>query len=131
MRRVSRVMRMEEVYTCVGLPACAPPRGIAGFFAGERCAGGDSPPYRDTSREEWPQRRGGLQFGKGLDMRPFTTELSEPEGEDELAGRQAVPPDLFNRRKPAQRTRKRAKRSRANNMAKRGMHQRRNKRVAW
>lgn len=55
-------------------------------------------------------------------------ELVEDAGSD---SRGATPPDLFNRRKATQRVRKRARRSRTNDMAKRGMHQRRNKRVAW
>ena len=59
-------------------------------------------------------------------------ELNELAGDVELDSRGgATPPDLFNRRKAAQRVRKRARRSRTNDMAKRGMHQRRNKRVAW
>ncbi len=43
----------------------------------------------------------------------------------------SVPPESFNQRKDAKRTRKRARRSRSNEMAKRGIHQRRNKRSAW
>ena len=57
------------------------------------------------------------------------TELGENE---ELAAQSGcLPPECFNRRKTSQRTRKRARRSRSNNMAKRGIHQRRNKRTAW
>jgi hypothetical protein len=57
--------------------------------------------------------------------------LNVIENED-LAGRSASsPPESFNRRKVGQRVRKRARRSRSNDMAKRGMHQRRNKRAAW
>jgi hypothetical protein len=52
-----------------------------------------------------------------------TNELAERGG--------ATPPESFNRRKVQQRTRKRARRSRSNDMAKRGMHQRRNKRSGW
>jgi hypothetical protein len=43
----------------------------------------------------------------------------------------SAPPERFNRRKASQRTRKRARRGRPTDMAKRGMHQRRNKRSAW
>jgi hypothetical protein len=66
-------------------------------------------------------------------MRPsLTNDLFEPDGNDESGDSQgAASPDRFHRRKPAQRIRKRARRSRTNDMAKRGMHQRRNKRVAW
>jgi hypothetical protein len=54
------------------------------------------------------------------------------EGEEDLAGRQGTsPPERFNRRKVVSRVRKRARRNRANEVAKRGMHQRRNKRVNW
>lgn len=60
------------------------------------------------------------------------TEFNELGEEEELAGRrESVPPESFNRRKAVQRTRKRAQRSRSNEMAKRGMHQRRNKRAGW
>jgi hypothetical protein len=59
-------------------------------------------------------------------------ELTETIECEELAGRNASsPPESFNRRKTTQRTRKRARRSRSNEMAKRGMHQRRNKRSGW
>jgi hypothetical protein len=59
-------------------------------------------------------------------------DLTEAIEDKELAGRiGTAPPERFNRRKPSQRTRKRARRSRSNEMAKRGMHQRRNKRSAW
>lgn len=43
----------------------------------------------------------------------------------------SVPPERSHGRKPTRRIRMRARRSRSNDMAKRGMHQRRNKRVAW
>jgi hypothetical protein len=60
------------------------------------------------------------------------TDCDELGGDDERMGRRSIASlERFNRRKPAQRTRKRARRSRTNEMAKRGMHQRRNKRVAW
>jgi hypothetical protein len=66
-------------------------------------------------------------------MRPYlTNDSSESDGDEEIGDRNgAATPELFHRRKAAQRTRKRAQRSRTNEMAKRGMHQRRNKRVAW
>jgi hypothetical protein len=60
---------------------------------------------------------------------PFDDEVV---GGEELFGRgSSAPPERFNRRKAIQRTKTRARRSRSNEMAKRGMHQRRNKRVAW
>jgi hypothetical protein len=60
------------------------------------------------------------------------TNPDEPGDDDEAAGRSGTSaPERFHRRKPAQRTRKRARRSRTTEMAKRGIHRRRNKRVAW
>ena len=66
-------------------------------------------------------------------MSPLTsTDWTESQGEEDLAGqRGGAPPERFNRRKVASRVRKRARRGRANEVAKRGMHQRRNKRSAW
>jgi hypothetical protein len=65
-------------------------------------------------------------------MGPYLlTELMELSENEEFAGRGCMPPESFNRRKTSQRTRKRARRSRSNDMAKRGIHQRRNKRSAW
>ncbi|MEX2308761.1 MAG: hypothetical protein WD738_14270 [Pirellulales bacterium] len=66
-------------------------------------------------------------------MGPYLlTDVMELGENEELAGRsECSPPESFNRRKTSQRTRKRARRSRSNNMAKRGIHQRRNKRSAW
>jgi hypothetical protein len=68
-------------------------------------------------------------------MAPLSsTDRTGSEGEEDLAGRQGiVSPERFNRRKVASpsRIRKRARRGRANTVAKRGMHQRRNKRVSW
>jgi hypothetical protein len=66
-------------------------------------------------------------------MGPYLlTDVMESGENVELAERSAcTPPESFNRRKTSQRTRKRARRSRSNDMAKRGMHQRRNKRSAW
>jgi hypothetical protein len=66
-------------------------------------------------------------------MSPLTsTDGTESEGEEELAGRRGtLPPERFNRRKVASRVRKRARRVRAPEVAKRGMHQRRNKRASW
>jgi hypothetical protein len=40
-------------------------------------------------------------------------------------------PERANRQKVTARTQKRARRSRSNEVAKRGMHQRRNKRISW
>ena len=53
------------------------------------------------------------------------------DGEQIFGRGSTVPPERFNRRKPVQRTKARARRTRTNDMAKRGMHQRRNKKVAW
>jgi hypothetical protein len=68
-------------------------------------------------------------------MSPLTsTEWTGSEGEEELAGQRGIAaPERFNRRKVASpsRVRKHARRGRANAVAKRGMHQRRNKRVSW
>lgn len=66
-------------------------------------------------------------------MSPLTSsEWTGKDGEEELAGRRGIaPPDRFNRRKVTTRTRKRARRNRAVEVAKRGMHQRRNKRSGW
>jgi hypothetical protein len=53
-------------------------------------------------------------------------------GDEQSAGRVGnTPPERFHRRKPASRVKMRARRSRSNEMAKRGMHQRRNKRLSW
>jgi hypothetical protein len=70
---------------------------------------------------------------KGHSMSPLTSDdWTGSEGEEELAGRRGtVSPERFNRRKVASRLRKRARRAAANEGAKRGMHQRRNKRVNW
>jgi hypothetical protein len=60
------------------------------------------------------------------------SDLTELNASDVPEGRAAPGrPESFNRRKADTRTRKRARRSRANEMAKRGMHRRRNKRTAW
>jgi hypothetical protein len=58
------------------------------------------------------------------------------DGWDELEGefterRGSVPPERANRQKVSARIQKRARRSRSNEVAKRGMHQRRNKRISW
>jgi hypothetical protein len=45
--------------------------------------------------------------------------------------RASGPPERSNRRNVAAKSRKPVRRSRSNEVAKRGMHQRRNKRVAW
>jgi hypothetical protein len=66
-------------------------------------------------------------------MSPLTSsEWTGSEGEEELAERRGnLSPERFNRRKVASRLRKRARRGRASEVAKRGMHQRRNKRASW
>jgi hypothetical protein len=59
-------------------------------------------------------------------------DLTELINDEQFVARSgASPPERVNQRKTGQRTRKRARRSRSNAMAKRGMHQRRNKRSAW
>lgn len=52
------------------------------------------------------------------------------EGDDEVNGGRPAPERLNRRPKPQQQP-KRARSSRSNDAAKRGMHQRRNKRAAW
>ena len=66
-------------------------------------------------------------------MSPLTSaDWTGKDGEEDFAERQgSVPPERFNRRKVVSRVRKRARRNRANEVAKRGMHQRRNKRTSW
>jgi hypothetical protein len=51
--------------------------------------------------------------------------------DDGPSGGSRSAPELFNRRTKSQQVRKRARRNRSNDMAKRGIHQRRNKRVSW
>jgi len=59
-------------------------------------------------------------------------DLDELDGDCDFAERRASgPPERSNRRGVVRNTRKSARRSRSNEVAKRGMHQRRNKRVAW
>jgi len=72
-------------------------------------------------------------LGKGSIMSPLTSnDWTGSEGEEDLSGRrETTPPERFNRRKIAARVRKRAQRGRASEVAKRGMHQRRNKRSGW
>jgi len=53
------------------------------------------------------------------------------DGEDQRGARRNAAPELTNRRAKTQQVRKRASRNRSNEVAKRGMHQRRNKRVSW
>ncbi len=57
-------------------------------------------------------------------------ELYDLEGDDELSGARRVP-ERANHQVKSQRSPKRARRNRSNDTAKRGMHQRRNKRTAW
>lgn len=52
------------------------------------------------------------------------------DGEDEVSGGRPVP-ERINRRAKTQQPPKRARKSRSNDSAKRGMHQRRNKRASW
>jgi hypothetical protein len=60
---------------------------------------------------------------------PFDDDVID--GEQNFGRANTTPPERFNRRKSIQHTKARARRSRSNEMAKRGMHQRRNKRLAW
>lgn len=55
-------------------------------------------------------------------------ELDEGDG---WAGGRAAPPERLNRTRTNGRTRKRAHSNRSNDVAKRGMHKRRNKRMSW
>lgn len=57
-------------------------------------------------------------------------DVDEFEGEF-TERRSSVPPERMSRNRAIGRTQKRAKRSRSNDVAKRGMHQRRNKRISW
>jgi hypothetical protein len=57
-------------------------------------------------------------------------ELNDLDGDDEPGGTRNAP-EHINRRSKAAFVPKRARRNRSNEAAKRGMHQRRNKRAAW
>ncbi len=62
----------------------------------------------------------------------WNLEVSELEGDGELLERRGtVAPARSNRRNVNVRVKKRARRSRSNEVAKRGMHQRRNRRASW
>lgn len=61
----------------------------------------------------------------------WRADLDELEGDDGQGGRSSVPPERLNRQAASRRAQKRARRTRSNDTAKRGMHQRRNKRIAW
>jgi len=64
--------------------------------------------------------------------RAWCGDFDELDGDGDMAERRASgPPERSNRRAAARSVRKTARRSRSNEVAKRGMHQRRNKRVAW
>jgi hypothetical protein len=64
--------------------------------------------------------------------RAWCGDLDELDGDGDLAERRAGgPPERSNRRGVVRNARKTARRSRSNEVAKRGMHQRRNKRVSW
>ena len=59
-------------------------------------------------------------------------DFEEFDGGNDAAERGASSPTMrLGRRKTNQRTRAQARRARSNDMAKRGMHQRRNKRIKW
>jgi hypothetical protein len=70
---------------------------------------------------------------KGFNMTPsLRFDFDEPDGDEELgAARRGSAPELSNRRVRSQQVRKQARSNRSNEVAKRGMHQRRNRRVAW
>jgi hypothetical protein len=59
-------------------------------------------------------------------------DVDELDADGEFSERHSnVPPERSNRRDVSRRAQKRARRSRSNDVAKRGMHQRRKKRIAW
>jgi hypothetical protein len=53
------------------------------------------------------------------------------DDENESGRSEMSHPERFRTRRPSRRPKMRARRSRSNEMAKRGIHQRRNKRSAW
>jgi hypothetical protein len=61
----------------------------------------------------------------------WRVDLDELDNDEEFGGRTSNPPERSNRSNLSRRVQKRARRSRSNETAKRGMHQRRNKRIAW
>jgi hypothetical protein len=61
---------------------------------------------------------------------PSRDDLEQSDG-DFTERRSSVPPERANRQRVTARAQKRARRSRSNEVAKRGMHQRRNKRISW
>ena len=58
-------------------------------------------------------------------------ESDEHEDDDLSGARRNGPPERSNRRAQVPQSPKRARRNKSADVAKRGMHQRRNKRVAW
>ncbi len=58
-------------------------------------------------------------------------DVDDFDGGDELEQRRAGAPELSNRRAQDAVPRRRARRNRTNEVAKRGMHRRRNKRMSW
>lgn len=58
-------------------------------------------------------------------------DVEEFDDSDETGARRNVAPDLSNRRTHETVPRTRARRNRTNEVAKRGMHRRRNKRMSW
>ena len=64
-------------------------------------------------------------------MTPSLRFEDDGELEESRGVRRNAAPELFNRRTKNGQVRKRARRNRSNEVAKRGMHQRRNKRVSW
>jgi hypothetical protein len=62
----------------------------------------------------------------------WRVDLDELEADGDLGeGRSSGPPERANRNNLSRRVQKRARRTRSNDTAKRGMHRRRNKRIAW
>jgi hypothetical protein len=53
------------------------------------------------------------------------------EDDEQFGRREMVHPESYRRRVPSKRPKMRARRSRSNEMAKRGIHQRRSKRTNW
>jgi len=53
------------------------------------------------------------------------------DDEQDAGSRRGGPPELGRRQSNTSQVRKTARRNRSNDVAKRGMHQRRNKRMAW
>jgi hypothetical protein len=64
-------------------------------------------------------------------MAPSLRFDEDDELDEERGARRNAAPELVNRRAKTQQVRQSARRNRSNDVAKRGIHQRRNKRVSW